>query len=261
MNQKICFFDIDGTLWDRQQKIPMSTVHAIQKLRENGHLAYLNSGRTRTFIRGEGLFELGFDGVVAGCGTYVESAGKIEQNIILPHEVVCETVAELKKTHMPLVLEGHDCLYADAEDFPGDFFYGYLVNLMGKDLQPIAGHEGRWQINKMSVNMVHEKMDQVLGTLNKHFQIVYHAGEFMELVPKGVSKASGMDYVCKLHGIDIKDTLAFGDSTNDLEMLEHAGVGVVMGNGTPDAKEVGDFVTKSIHEDGLFHALSHFKLI
>ena len=69
---KAVFFDIDGTIWDQKQRIPESAVKAIRKLRENGHYAFLCSGRTRSFIRGENLFAIGFDGIVGGCGTYVE---------------------------------------------------------------------------------------------------------------------------------------------------------------------------------------------
>ena len=62
-------------------------------------------------------------------------------------------------------------------------------------------------------------------------------------------------------GIDVKDTYAFGDSANDVDMLEFAGVGVAMGDGTDVAKEHADYVTRGLHEDGIYHALKHFALI
>lgn len=76
MSRKAVFFDIDGTLWDEHFVIPESTKEAIRKLRENGHLAFLCSGRTRAFIQDERLLALGFDGIVAGCGTWIEMDGK-----------------------------------------------------------------------------------------------------------------------------------------------------------------------------------------
>lgn len=42
----------------------------------NGQLAFLCSGRTRAFIQDERLLALGFDGIVAGCGTWIEMDGK-----------------------------------------------------------------------------------------------------------------------------------------------------------------------------------------
>ena len=73
---KAVFFDIDGTLWDNHAVIPQSTKVAIKKLKENGYLSFICSGRTRSFIYEPELLNLGFDGIVAGCGTYIEEHGK-----------------------------------------------------------------------------------------------------------------------------------------------------------------------------------------
>lgn len=68
-DRKIVFFDIDGTLVDGPtHQIPQSAVEAIRKLRENGHLAFINTGRTLVSIEPR-IREIGFDGLVCGCGT------------------------------------------------------------------------------------------------------------------------------------------------------------------------------------------------
>ena len=74
--RKALFFDIDGTLWDWNNKIPESTVQALYRLRKNGHLTFLCSGRSRAYIQNPRLFEIGFDGVVSGCGTMIEYGDK-----------------------------------------------------------------------------------------------------------------------------------------------------------------------------------------
>jgi hydroxymethylpyrimidine pyrophosphatase-like HAD family hydrolase len=66
--KKAVFFDIDGTLWNYKMQIPQSTVSAIRKLRENGHYAFICSGRSRSNIQSPDLLGIGFDGVVASCG-------------------------------------------------------------------------------------------------------------------------------------------------------------------------------------------------
>lgn len=64
MEKSAVFFDIDGTLWDYNNYIPDSCREGIKKLRENGHLAFICSGRSRAFIQNEDLLSLGFDGIV-----------------------------------------------------------------------------------------------------------------------------------------------------------------------------------------------------
>ena len=62
-------------------------------------------------------------------------------------------------------------------------------------------------------------------------------------------------------GINKEDTYAIGDSINDLEMLQCVGHGIAMGNATQVAKDVAEYVTTDIHEDGIYNALKHYGLI
>ena len=55
--------------------------------------------------------------------------------------------------------------------------------------------------------------------------------------------------------------MAFGDGGNDISMLRHAGIGVAMGNANDNVKAVADYVTTSVDEDGIAHALEQFKII
>ncbi|MCR4933696.1 MAG: HAD hydrolase family protein, partial [Lachnospiraceae bacterium] len=82
-----------------------------------------------------------------------------------------------------------------------------------------------------------------------------------ECVIPGTSKAKGMRKLCEYLGADMEDTFAFGDSNNDLEMIEAAKVGIAMGNGTKEIKEAADYITDGIWEDGIEKALKHFGLI
>ena len=61
-------------------------------------------------------------------------------------------------------------------------------------------------------------------------------------MPLGLSKGSSIIEACKIFGIDIKDTIVFGDEMNDMSMFEVAGTGVAMGNAGDDTKKAADFV-------------------
>jgi Cof subfamily protein (haloacid dehalogenase superfamily) len=82
-----------------------------------------------------------------------------------------------------------------------------------------------------------------------------------DVVEAEYSKAKGIDRLCEYFDIDKKDTYAFGDSLNDIEMLKMVNVGVAMGNAQDEAKAVADYITDKIDEDGIKNALVHFGLI
>lgn len=83
----------------------------------------------------------------------------------------------------------------------------------------------------------------------------------LEIVPKGFSKAVGIEKVCEYLGISRENTYALGDSVNDLEMIAYVSHGIAMGNGTEDIKVQADYVTDAVEKDGIEKALKHFRLI
>ena len=84
---------------------------------------------------------------------------------------------------------------------------------------------------------------------------------FADVIAKGNSKRTGIDKMIAYYGIDLCDTMAFGDGGNDIPMLEHAAVGVAMGNATDEVKRSADYVTDSVDENGIRNALEHFGVI
>ena len=78
---------------------------------------------------------------------------------------------------------------------------------------------------------------------------------------RGNSKQHGIDLIAAHYGIDLKDTLAFGDGGNDISMLRHAGIGIAMGNANDTVKQNADYVTDDIDNDGIVKALRHLDLL
>ncbi|XJR89701.1 HAD hydrolase family protein [Elizabethkingia anophelis] len=75
------------------------------------------------------------------------------------------------------------------------------------------------------------------------------------------SKQVGIEVFCKHYGIDVSQTMAFGDGGNDITMLKYVALGVAMGNANPEVKEIADYVTDDIDNDGILKALKHFEVI
>lgn len=258
---KLLFFDIDGTIWDVHNTIPESTIAGIRRARENGHLAFLCSGRTRGYIRNQKLFDIGFDGVVSGCGTMIEYGGDILECQELPVDLLAHTLDVVRKYKLKPILEGREYLYFDDEDFATDEYGMKLIRELGNRRKTICDNRNLWRASKLSLDTGAGDRDSMYNELKEYYDIMIHSEKVCELVPKGYHKGTGIESVCRLLNRDVSDTFAFGDSVNDIGMLDTADVGIVMGNGTQAAKQHADYITTDMMNDGIWNALVHFKLI
>lgn len=261
MGRKAIFFDIDGTIWDEKFQIPDSTKEAFRILKEKGHLSFICSGRTRSYIQDDRLFELGFDGIVAGCGTYIEKDKEVLFYKKLEPDLLKYTLGILKDIDFPVILEGKEYLYVDMEGFADDPFLKVLQESISDHLLPIRGNEDCLEVSKLSLNTRGRDCHRELEVLADEFDVICHGMDFAELVPKNFSKATGIACACEKLGIAHEDTYAFGDSMNDYDMIHYVKNGIVMGNGLEEVKAIADYVTSELHQDGIYNGLRHFALI
>ena len=260
--RKAVFFDIDGTLWNRYLQIQPSTVEAIRKLRENGHLAFICSGRSRANIRNKELLDIGFDGVVAACGTHIDFHKEIVFEVLMNEDMITHFLNVAKEHDVPLVLEGPKYIYVNDGDFAEDPYVVYLRDELGEDVRVIPENPAEILINKFSAENADVDLEKFAKDLGPEFNMVVHTGDkVFEVIPSGYSKATGIQKVCELFDIAPEDTYAFGDSANDIEMLEYVAHGIAMGNSDEEALKVADYVTTGVEEDGIANGLKHFGLI
>nr|MCR5203068.1 Cof-type HAD-IIB family hydrolase [Lachnospiraceae bacterium] len=266
MSGKVIFFDIDGTIWDYKNKIPDSTIEAFKKLRANGHKRVLCTGRTKATLSAKELETLEYDGLIAGCGTYIEWEGKELFNKLLTWETVRDFVPAMRKRNIGAFLEGVDKLFIDWDYYTGSPYAEKFREELKEDCVSIDDAVPESRINKMSVEYIDIPNDEVVDFFGDEFNTIIHdfsdrSGidyNVAEVIPKGHSKATGMKYICDMLGKEMKDTFAFGDSANDVEMLKAAGCGIAMGDGTEPAKEAADYVTSDMEKDGIWNGLKRF---
>lgn len=259
--RRAVFFDIDGTLWDFRNQIPQSTVEAIRRLRQNGTLAFLCSGRTRAYITNPVLLGIGFDGVISGCGTMIEYKEETVLYKRLDTELAEHTVNTVRKYGFRPILEGREFLYMDDCEFEQNVYGKKLKAELGSRLRPIAEEWGRWEISKLSCDTENVAREECFAALEQYYDYIIHNSAVVEMVPRGFHKGTGIVRVCERLDIDISNTYAFGDSVNDREMIETAGVGIVMGNGSDEIKAMADHVTAPLNEDGIWKACRALGLI
>ena len=263
MNRKIVFFDIDGTIYNYNIGIPKDTYSAIKLLKKNGHIPVICTGRTRCMIYPEHL-KPGFEHIVAGAGTYVEA----DKKRIFLKEMNQTTAKKLIKSFLSNgfvpVAEGVDHVYlgTDFSQLTDDNKKVLQVyqNKMGKYLLTID--EADIKISKISGLYTNNcNMKRLTEEYKKDYFIINHNNHLLEFVPKPYNKAVGIKKMLEYTGIDRDDSYAFGDSFNDIDMLEYVKYGCVMGNGEEEIKKRLNYVTDDFDQGGIMNGLKKFGLI
>lgn len=257
------FFDIDGTLMDEETEIvPESAIRALQQAKENGHLLFICTGRCKA-IWPQDILDIGFDGVVGGCGTNIYYHGEELLHATLDTKLQKEIANDLTKWHIDGVLEGKVESY-----FRRDYWMPVVKNIyehngtFSTDCRLFWEDRDELQFDKMALWF--DESSNMAAFKEKYedrFDFILRDPTFYEIVPKGYSKATGIAYLCEKLSIDRQYTVGVGDSTNDLPMLTYTGVSIAMGNGNPDIFPMVDYVTASVMDDGIEKALKKYEWI
>lgn len=262
MEKKIIFFDVDGTLLDEKTgTVPQSAIDAIHKAQENGHIAIVNTGRPSPSIDPQ-VTAIGFDGAICGCGTYVEYKGKTIFHTVLEEDLRKEIIRQIYKCNTQSMLEGTKGVYFSNNPKHPHYieFYGHYKEHglpMG-----IFGPDDLCEFDKFVI-LFDETSDiaSMRAFLRGKFDIIERGEGFIEVVPLGYSKATGIQCLIDYLGMDLSQTISIGDSPNDFSMLEYTKESVAMGNSNPSLFDKVTHITTDIDKGGIVNALKHFDLL
>ena len=139
MTKKCVFFDADGTILDIEKGVPADVKPAIRQLIQNGHLAFLCTGRSRAYIPKE-VEELGLTGMITNLGAYMEYQGKCILNREISTQDAKRAVEILRNCGMVPVLEGAEYMYYDLDEYTTDvdWFADLITRDVGARRLPIS---------------------------------------------------------------------------------------------------------------------------
>ncbi len=276
MDKKFIFLDIDGTLVSAMQPPSARVTAAVRGARANGHKVFLCTGRNMPII-GRDILDIGFDGVIASAGSHVEVKGEVLFDSLLAEETIQECL-DIFHTHgMYCRIETPEGIYTDPQmeellqAAVADASNSELIRMQkeieaGIGILPYAEYprKGAYKICFTSRDL--ESVEQTRAYLGSRFVYAVHpyadsnACFNGEIIPKGIDKGRGMELVCGYYGVGLADTVAFGDSMNDYEMMLAAGYRVAMGNACEELKRVADRVCGSVWEDGIYYEFRRMRL-
>lgn len=252
--KKIFFFDIDGTL-AIQKQIPQNNINALQKLKEQGHLTFICTGRAPYYAKN--LFKDLVSGYITCNGRYI-----IYQDQKLHGEAF--SIKELEEYENQL--KQLRCGYLLVTDN-----YSIPVNLTMKQKNEVIQEysqehilETREQHPIYTFDIFYETLkqrDHIRTTLQDQLVINDHGGHgSCDCSTRNFDKGHAIKYLLHYFHLTPDDAYAFGDGYNDQAMFREVTHGIAMGNAVAELKKKATYITDNVERDGITKALIHEKI-
>ena len=274
---KLIFLDIDGTLISPGQNVPPeSALNAIRAAQSRGHRVFLCTGRNRSMTAP--VMAYGFDGAIMSAGGLIVRGDSVIYDHPMSSADRDDLLQALEAGGAFPILEAKDAAYADGQ-------FQDFVEKAGSAGSESGSEAKRWKtalekelgvlpfsqykgepVYKITFACLDERQldpakARVLDRFNLCLQSLFPTFVLGEFIHRDFDKGRAIRKVCESLGVPIADTIGFGDSMNDLEMIETAGIGVCMDNGDPALKARADLICPSVEEDGLAAAFERLELI
>lgn len=252
------FFDIDGTLLpEGELHIPQNTVNAIKKLKANGHVPFICTGRCYHQAK-QYIEEIGAQSYIVSNGQEINLLDKEIYTYDLSNKEKEFLIKLLKDTPLNWGYETRENIY--LMELPGVeqvkkqiAGYGIMDVKVGSD--KLSG-----QLKQIWAFGSDEEIKKIESKLLGKFKFFRWNENSIEIIPLEESKGKAVKKILENSEEKIK-TYAFGDGFNDMELLEVVDVGVAMGNAREELKAVADYVTENCTDDGITKGLKEYNLI
>ena len=255
--KKILFFDVDGTLYNSDKKLPATAKEAIFKARENGHEIAIATGRAPFMIK-DILEELEIDTYVTFNGQYVVYQGEVVYTDQIANETLTEILEFGAQRNHPLVFLNEKEMIASESD------YESVESSLSTLQYPYPQIDPQYYLHTpvyQTLVFIEEKDQPIYEKQFPQVQFIRWHPFSCDVLPDGGSKANGIRKLLEHINFPVEDVITFGDGLNDIEMLSEFGYSVAMENGHERAKEVASMITGHVDNDGLADAMKKLKLI
>lgn len=255
---KALFFDIDGTLVSfTTHAIPQSTVKALTRAREKGIKIFISTGRPMPFINNLGAIRHLIDGYITtngACCTIGDRTVRLTPIARPDTDRLLEFVRNERTGCVVMCNEGTAMLNKTPDT---DHVLYDILNIRYDDMAMPLDEILQRPVLQITPFITREQEDALMHQLPDCASTRWYPA-FCDITSRLADKSRGLEAVAEAAGIGIEETMAFGDGGNDIPIIKRAGTGIAMGNALDNVKDVADYVTDHIDNDGIAKALEHF---
>ncbi|WP_297633389.1 sugar-phosphatase [uncultured Clostridium sp.] len=265
---KLIALDMDGTLLNSEKKISERTKEAIKKAREKGVYVVLASGRPIDGLL-KYLTELDLisddDYVLSYNGCLVQKSKS--RDVICDVTIKGEDLNYLYNLSREVGVNIHAFSKTRGLITPKNSKYTQYEadqNFIGLTEVSHENLDLEEEIIKIMMidepEILEEGIEKLPEELKEKYSIARSAPFFLEFFNKEANKGLGVKLLAEHLGIKKDEIITMGDAMNDYPMIEYAGLGIVMDNGSDELKEIADYITDSNDNDGVAKAIEKFVL-
>jgi Cof subfamily protein (haloacid dehalogenase superfamily) len=261
---KMLAIDIDDTLINDDKQITPKTKHALTEAIAQGVIVTLATGRMHASAKDVAKqLELNVP-LITYQGSWIKNAldGQVlyERAVPLDAAKVIFDYCTNNELHLQAYID--DLLYV-KESSPKADDYAALSRIP-YTVYPEFDELASKPSTKLLMIDEPEKLDQVAvelkGLLGEQVHITKSKPHFLEVTHPEGTKGHALTHLANHFGIELSEVIGIGDSWNDREMLEVAGLGVAMANAVSSLKEIANYITLSNNEDGVGHVIEKYIL-
>ena len=247
--------DLDGTLLDDEKRISGRTKEAITEYQRRGGIFTIATGRKDDSARKFAEMIQVTAPVVASNGAKVLNFTKNEvlQESFMDTELAAKAYMALRTLKKDIII------YSDGKPFvsgitPITSRYLDRVEIAMRVLEDVRDLTGHIVTKILVIDPLHEfdKMEKLVAPIfGEYLNAINSDDDFLELLPPGVSKGTGLMAVADALGIPMAETIAIGDHLNDISMIQAAGLGIAVENAREEVRRAADCITAGNNHDGV----------
>ena len=266
MERKALFLDMDGTTLNDEVQIPKENYEAMEAAVKAGHEIVITTGRPlasdRILLKKWDLERIGLRYVIAFNGGMVLDtlSGEIlyQKTLTLPQMRKAVQAAHDRGIYIQ-TYEG-DKVLTDDEGAEGLAHYIHKNGMQHKVVNDLLTDMHEEACKMLAIDIQHpERLEPLKAELEswqtEPMDLYLSCKEYMEIMPKGVSKGNAVKAFCEEQGIPLANALSAGDEYNDISMIQAAGIGCAVANARPDVKAIADYVTENDNNHGAIHEI------